>query len=81
MLHQNTAFNIYGITAISSELDRILDIVRGRTAAVSFPRWMHPRIINPADRLRFCPECASVQTRLYGEPYWQVLPQIDEVEY
>ena len=81
MLRANTAFNIYGINATSSELECIRDVVNGQKAAASFPRWMHPRIINQAGHLRYCPECAAEQIKLYGEPYWQVLPQIDEVEY
>ena len=81
MLHQNTAYNLYAINAIPGELERIQDVVAGRRTTESFPRWMHPRIVNPAGYLRYCPECAEEQTKLYGEPYWQVLPQVDEVEY
>ena len=81
MLHQNTAYNLYAINAIPSELERIHDVIEGHKTAESFPRWMHPRLINPSGYLRFCPECASEQIKLYGEAYWQVLPQIDEVEY
>ena len=81
MLHHNTAYNLYAINALPSELERIHDVVAGRRTTESFPRWMHPRIINPAGYLRYCPECAAEQTKLYGEPYWQILPQIDEAEY
>ena len=52
MLHQNTAYNLYAINAISSELDRINDVIAGRRTTESFPRWMHPRIVNPAGYLR-----------------------------
>lgn len=81
MLHQNTAYNLYAINAIPGELERIRDVVTGRKTTESFPRWMHPRTVNPAGYLRYCPKCAAEQTKLYGEPYWQVLPQVDEVEY
>ena len=81
MLRQNTAYNLYAINAIQSELERIQDVVNGRKTTESFPRWMHPRTVNPAGYLRYCPECAAEQIKLYGEPYWQVLPQVDEVEY
>lgn len=81
MLRSNTAFNLYAITSISRELEQIRDVIDGRKATASFPRWMHPRIIHPSGYLRFCPECAAAQRKLYGEPYWQVLPQIEEVEY
>lgn len=81
MLRQNTAYNLYAINAIPGELERIRDVVAGRRTTESFPRWMHPRTVNPAGYLRYCPECAAEQTKLYGEPFWQILPQIDEVEY
>ena len=81
MLHQNTAYNLYAINAIPVELERIKDVVAGRRTTESFPRWMHPRTVNPAGYLRYCPKCAAEQTKLYGEPYWQILPQIDEAEY
>ena len=81
MLHQNTAYDLYSINSFPSELDRIQDIIEGRRTAGSFSHWMHPRLINPAGHLRFCPECAAEQIKLYGEPYWQILPQLDEVEY
>lgn len=81
MMRENTAYNLYAINALPSELGRIQDVVAGRRTTESFPRWMHPRTIHPAGYLRYCPECAAEQKKLYGEPYWQVLPQIDEVEY
>ena len=31
-------------------------------------------------KLRYCPSCARAQKKLYGEPYWQMLPQIEGVE-
>lgn len=68
MLHQNTAYDLYSINSFPSELDRIQDIIEGRRTAGSFSHWMHPRLINPAGHLRFCPECAAEQIKLYGEP-------------
>lgn len=38
-------------------------------------------MINKSGCLRFCPSCAREQKRLYGEPYWQVLPQVEGVEF
>lgn len=81
MLHQNTAYNLYTINTIPSELERIQDVMKGYKTTEAFPRWMHPRLINPSGFLRYCPECAAEQIKLYGESYWQVFPQIDEVEY
>lgn len=81
MLHQNTAFNLYGIGCVPCEIEHIHDVIHGRQPAMSFPRQMHPKIAHHAGFLRFCPKCAEEQRKLYGEPYWQLLPQIDEVEY
>ena len=38
-------------------------------------------IRHPSNKLRYCPACAAVQKKLYGEAYWQILPQLDGVEY
>ena len=38
-------------------------------------------IQHPSRMLRYCPVCASEQKRIYGESYWQILPQLDGVEY
>ena len=38
-------------------------------------------IQHPSGRLRFCPLCAAEQKKIYGEAYWQILPQLDGVEY
>ena len=81
MLRQNTAFNLYALTCIPSEISCIHDVIAERKKTSSFPRCMLPRTVNPSRHLRFCPECAATQKKLYGEPYWQVLPQTDDVEY
>lgn len=38
-------------------------------------------MIHPEMHLRFCPCCAEEQLKVYGEPYWQRLPQIRGAEY
>lgn len=38
-------------------------------------------IRHPSNKLRYCPACAAAQKKLYGEAYWQILPQLDGVEY
>jgi hypothetical protein len=81
MLHQNTAYDLFSINSYPGELKSIRDIIDGRRTARFFPRRMHSKLINPSGYLRFCPECAAEQIKLYGEPYWQILPQLDEVEY
>ena len=36
---------------------------------------------HPSDKLRYCPNCAADQKKLYGESYWQIIPQLDGIEY
>ena len=38
-------------------------------------------LMSTSCRLRFCPECARQQMQLYGESYWQILPQVKGVEF
>lgn len=81
MLRENTAFTIYALGAFPYEITRIYEVSTGRKTTASFPRHMQPRLASHIGRLRFCPECAAEQKKIYGEPYWQVLFQLDEVEY
>ena len=34
-----------------------------------------------SQKLRYCPVCAKEQKEIYGEAYWQIVPQLDGVEY
>lgn len=36
---------------------------------------------HPHNVLRYCPHCAREQKKIYGEPYWQRLPQLYGAEY
>ena len=81
MIRENTAFTIYALGAFPYEIARIHKVCKGQKTTSSFPRHMQPRLANHTGRIRFCPECASEQQKIYGEPYWQVLFQLDEVEY
>lgn len=38
-------------------------------------------IQHPSHELRYCPQCAVEQRKIYGESFWQILPQLDGVEY
>ena len=38
-------------------------------------------IQHASQEIRFCPMCAAEQKKIYGESYWQVIPQLDGVEY
>lgn len=81
MLCQNTAFLLYAITSFDYDIKDILDIVVNRTKTSTYPRWIQTKLIHPSRHLRFCPTCASEQKQLYGEAYWQILPQLEGVEY
>ena len=37
-------------------------------------------LISSEKKLRYCPACMREQKILYGEPYWQLLPQIEGVD-
>lgn len=39
------------------------------------------RLIHPHRHLRYCPHCVREQFIVYGEPYWQRLPQLWGAEY
>ncbi len=38
-------------------------------------------LIHESGKLRYCPCCAKEQSIVYGEPYWQRLPQLKGAEY
>ena len=81
LLQKNTAFPLFSVTAAEYELSRICDMISGKVESTTYPRWVQIRLLHPSRRLRYCPECAAAQEKLYGEAYWQVLPQLDGVEY
>ena len=43
--------------------------------------FRQPLIQHPSHELRYCPQCAFEQKKVYGESYWQILPQLDGVEF
>ena len=81
LLRQHTAFNLFAL--ISSEYERIqiLDMASGKKASTSYPIQVQSRLKHPSGFLRYCPKCAETQRKLYGESYWQILPQLDGCEY
>lgn len=81
LLQKNTAFPLFSLTADEYDISRIFDMISGKMESTTFPRWVQTRLVHSSGRLRYCPECAASQEKLYGEAYWQVLPQIDGVEY
>jgi len=69
------SFSEYGTGHFSASLQNLCS---WRTS-----RWNYHQCLiqHPSDSLRYCPACADSQRRLYGESYWQILPQLDGVEY
>ena len=39
------------------------------------------RVQHASQKIRYCPLCAAEQKKIYGESYWQIVPQLDGVEY
>ena len=81
LVKHNTAFSLYALTADSYSISRMRDMLSGKMESTTYPIWVQARLIHPSGFLRYCPECAADQKKLYGEEYWQVLPQVDGVEY
>lgn len=81
LLQKNTAFTLYALTAYEYDLSRIYSMISGQLETTTFPRWVQTRLVHSSGFLRYCPECADIQKKLYGEAYWQILPQLDGVEY
>lgn len=81
MLRQNTAFPLYTITSWGYDIDHIRAIVIDGQENGTHPRWVQTKLIHPSRHLRFCPKCAADQKQIYGESYWQVLPQLEGAEY
>ena len=81
LLQKNTAFSLFSLTAAENDLSRICDMISGKVESTTYPRWVQTRLVHSSGHLRYCPECATAQEKLYGEAYWQVLPQLDGVEY
>ena len=42
----------------------------------SFFRSVQRRFAHPSKQLRYCPKCAAQQRALFGEAYWQILPNV-----
>ena len=81
LLYGSTAFPLYAISAKDPELSCIRNAVAGKGAKTEHLRLIQSKVIHPSGFLRYCPECFSEQEKVYGEPYWQVAPQLDGVEY
>lgn len=81
LLQEHTAFPLYALTAPREDISRIRGMISGKIETTTYPRWVQSALIHTSGFLRYCPECAAAQKTLYGETYWQILPQLDGVEY
>lgn len=81
MLMKHTAFPMYSFAADFWALRDIEDLLSGRKQPCRRLCNIQRSLVHPAGFLRYCPECARRQKQLYGEPYWQVLPQLDGAEF
>lgn len=83
LLRENTAFSLCKLRAFSdyqyafSNTDHN-SIFTKRLRRGSFRQSL---IQHPSHELRYCPRCAFEQKIIYGESYWQILPQLDGVEF
>lgn len=84
IFRNNTA---YSLCALRNFHDYYRFFPKGDFTVPSSP-WMNYQwpfrqclIRHPSGKLRYCPACAAAQKKLYGEAYWQILPQLDGVEY
>lgn len=84
IFQNNTA---YSLCTLRNFHDYYRFFPKGDFSTSTFPRrnyqWPFRQCLirHPSNRLRYCPACAASQKKLYGEAYWQILPQLDGVEY
>ena len=81
LLRQHTAFNLFALRAGKYECSSVLAAAFRKSKYHDHSRCVQHRLIHQSGFLRYCPECAKLQKKLYGEAFWQMLPQIDGLEY
>ena len=82
ILYENTAFPLYASFGMSYVVSQLFNFITGRPYRyVPAPYYMQKAMLHKSGHLRYCPHCVRQQIQLYGEPYWQILPQIINVEY
>ncbi len=83
LLRNHTAFSLCKLRDFNSYQEVFEEasqssIFSRRIMSVWFPQSL---LQHPSHELRYCPQCAIEQQKIYGESYWQILPQLDGVEY
>ena len=83
LLHEHTAFSLYTLKPPAPyEYYYPPDSTKPAFTVPTGRKKIQQRIIqHPSQQLRYCPVCAREQRIIYGEAYWQILPQLDGVEY
>ena len=83
MFRDNTAYSLCVLRSFSDYIHFFPDSNLSAMSLRGAYRWPFRQCLiqHPSRRLRYCPVCAADQKKLYGESYWQVLPQLDGVEY
>lgn len=82
MLANNTAFPLYSLAEESSWDYRDIELIlSGKRQPGKRVCCMQRKMIHSSGFLRYCPVCACKQKEVYGESYWQILPQLKGAEY
>lgn len=83
LIWNNTAFSLCALHDYS-DYESVFSNANMATATLHSLRrgsFRQCRIQHLSQELRFCPVCASEQKKIYGESFWQILPQLDGVEF
>ena len=83
LLRHHTAFSLCKLRDFNSYQEIFADASHSSIFSRRMMRGWFPQsmIQHPSHELRYCPQCATEQRIIYGESYWQILPQLDGVEY
>ena len=83
LLRHHTAFSLCKLRDFNSYQEVFADASHSSVFSRRIMRgWFQQSSIqHPSHELRYCPQCAFEQRKIYGESFWQILPQLDGVEY
>lgn len=76
LVRKQTAYQFYTIRRTK----RMMDMESTEDPELVKPAIQHT-LIHESRKMRYCPCCAKEQRIVYGEPYWQRLPQLKGAEY
>ncbi len=83
LAQKHTALQYYSASFFSWDLSEAEDILQGKICLESRNFWRRfLNLVKKDDaRLCYCMECSKEERKMYGEPYWHTLHQINGVEY